>query len=168
MKKYGIESFEIEAIEKCDNEIIDERETYWIKFYNSCGQGYNCTLGGEGGLLYISDDIIQDIVERYKQGERLDILCKEYHHDYMAIRRILIEQGIEIDTHAGPKKLSKQIFAINPVTLQVEGIYNSISEAGRALAPEGRNPRAIANHISKYKDTPTISHGYLWKTSWKI
>ena len=54
--------------------------------------------------------------------------------------------------------------AINPISLQVEKTYDSISAASRDICPEGHNPRAIANHISKYKDTATISHGYLWKT----
>lgn len=42
--------------------------------------------------------------------------------------------------------------------------YNSISEAARSLCEEGKNFRAIGNHISKYKNTNTISHGFLWKT----
>lgn len=164
IKKYGVDSFSIESIEECDNREIDQRENYWIKFYNSCEKGYNCSLGGEGGILYLPEKIIQDIIKRYQSGERLDLICKSYHHDYNAIRKILTERGIQINTHAGPAKLSKRIYAINPINLQVEEIYNSISEAGRALAAEGRNPRAIANHISRYKDTSTISHSYLWKT----
>lgn len=54
MNHYGIENFTIEQVEECDNAILDEREIYWIKYYNtyylaknSCG--YNMTLGGEGG-----------------------------------------------------------------------------------------------------------------------
>ena len=164
MQKYGIDSFNIESIEECDNKEIDKRENYWIKFYNSCEKGYNCSLGGEGGILYLPEEIILDIIKKYESGERLDLICKSYHHDYSVIRRILIERGVQINTHAGPAKLSKRIYAINPINLQIEEIYSSISEAGRALATEGRNPRAIANHISKYKDTSTISHGYLWKT----
>lgn len=162
--KYGIEHFSIEQIEECDQNHLDLRETYWIKYYDSCANGYNCTLGGEGGLLYIPDEEIQNIKSRYQQGERLDSLCKEYHHDYLVVRQILIEQGISINTNAGPQKLSKKIMAINPISLQVEKTYDSISAASRDICPEGHSPRAIANHISKYKDTATISHGYLWKT----
>lgn len=162
--KYGIEHFSIEQIEECDQSHLDLRETYWIKYYDSCTNGYNCTLGGEGGLLYIPDEEIQNIKSRYQQGERLDNLCKEYHHDYLVIREILIKLGISINTNAGPQKLSKKIMAINPISLQVEKTYDSISAASRDICPEGHNPRAIANHISKYKDTATISHGYLWKT----
>ena len=165
IKKYGIENFSIETIEECDSININEREQYWIRFFNSYGKtGYNATLGGEGSLLKISEDEVQEIIFRYQKGERLDCLCKEFHHDYETIKKIFNEQGVLVDVYAGPKKLSKKIYGINPKTLEIELEFESISAAGRALCAEGRNPRAIANHISKYKDTGTVSHGYLWRT----
>lgn len=163
-KKYGIDNFQITTLEECPSELVDDRETYWILFYNSCEDGYNCTLGGEGGLLYLPEKEIQDIITRYQNGERLDLLCKEYHHDYYSIRNILQQRGITVNTYAGPAKLSKKIYAINPLTLTVEHEFESISAAARACCLPGRNPRAIGNHISKYKDTATISHGFLWRT----
>jgi group I intron endonuclease len=48
IRKYGIESFSFEVIEKCSREDLSNREKYWIEFYNSFGKGYNLTLGGEG------------------------------------------------------------------------------------------------------------------------
>ena len=162
--KYGIENFEIKCVEECEISVLNEREKYWVAFYDSYHNGYNETLGGEGSLLEFSEDEVQEIISKYKNGERLDYLCKEYHHDYATIKRLFGERKIEIDTQAGPKKLSKKIYGINPKTLQTELEFESISAAGRALCPEGHNPRAIANHISKYKNTGTISHGYLWRT----
>lgn len=51
MRKYGIENFQIEQIEENDNSILDEREKYWIQFYNSMiPNGYNMTFGGEGSI----------------------------------------------------------------------------------------------------------------------
>jgi group I intron endonuclease len=49
--KYGADNFIFEEIEKCDKYIINEREKYWINFYNSFDEkhGYNKTLGGDGG-----------------------------------------------------------------------------------------------------------------------
>ena len=35
MNHYGIENFTIEQVEKCDNSILNEREIYWIKYYNT-------------------------------------------------------------------------------------------------------------------------------------
>ena len=46
--KYGIENFSFDIIEECKKEELDEREIYWINFYNSFNEGYNQTSGGQG------------------------------------------------------------------------------------------------------------------------
>lgn len=161
--KYGIDNFSIEEIEQCDSDKIDEREIYWIDYFNSYRKGYNCTAGGEGGIK-THEEYIDVIIERYLNGERLDLVCKEYHCDYLCIRRNMENKGIVINTSAGPEKMSTKIYAVDPISLKVVAEYESISAAGRALCKEGKNPRAIANHISKQKDTEHITHGFLWRT----
>ena len=48
IKKYGFENFTKEILEECDNEILDEREQYWIKHYKTqVPYGYNLTAGGQ-------------------------------------------------------------------------------------------------------------------------
>lgn len=162
--KYGINNFSIEEVEECNNAILDEREIYWIDYFDAYRNGYNCTAGGEGGIK-THEEYLDIIIERYLNGERLDLICKEYHCDYACIRRNIEDKGIVINTFAGPEKVSKKIYAIDPITLKIVAEYESISEAGRALCKEGRNPRAISNHISKQKDTQNICHGFLWRTS---
>lgn len=163
LNKYGVDNFTIEEIEQCDNYEIDDREIYWIAHFGTYKNGYNCTGGGEGGIRDYHE-CIDEIIKRYKAGERLDKLCKEFHCNYNSLRPKLIAKGVNIDTHAGPKKLSKSIYMIHPETKKIIKEYSSISAAARDICPEGRNYRAIANHISKYKNTKTVSHGYLWKT----
>lgn len=46
--KYGIENFSHEIIEECSEELLSEREIYWINYYDSYNNGYNLTEGGEG------------------------------------------------------------------------------------------------------------------------
>lgn len=164
ISKYGVDNFSIEEIEECDNTVLDEREIYWINYFDAYRNGYNCTEGGGGGIRTY-EECIDIIIERYLNGERLDLLCKEYHTDYLCVKRTMESRGIEINTFAGPEKLSTQIYAIDPVTLKMVAEYKSISAAGRALCKQGRSPRAIANHIGKQKDTQNICHGFLWRTS---
>lgn len=51
IRKYGLDNFKFEVIEECKIEELDEREIYWISFYQTfppdLGKGYNLTKGGE-------------------------------------------------------------------------------------------------------------------------
>lgn len=60
IKKYGAENFEFKVIETdIPEELIDELEKYYIKYYNTFylnGQGYNMTEGGQGVHGYVHTD----------------------------------------------------------------------------------------------------------------
>lgn len=51
-RKYGIENFNFEIIENIQDydNINNDREKYWISFYDSYNNGYNETLGGDGEI----------------------------------------------------------------------------------------------------------------------
>ena len=44
--KHGESNFKFEIIETCTKDILNEREIYWINFYNSVNNGYNLENGG--------------------------------------------------------------------------------------------------------------------------
>ena len=46
--KYGDKSFKFIILEKCKVESLDEREIFWINYYNSKKSGYNQSDGGLG------------------------------------------------------------------------------------------------------------------------
>src|SRR3989304_5091048 len=51
IEKYGKENFKKEILESCNSqEQLNEREIYWIRFYNSRNRkiGYNISEGGGG------------------------------------------------------------------------------------------------------------------------
>lgn len=48
IQKYGYLNFTLEEIERVPLEKLDEREIYWIQYYNTYKNGYNQTLGGDG------------------------------------------------------------------------------------------------------------------------
>lgn len=47
INKYGIDNFDFEIIEECDKSLLNEREQYWIEYYDSYNNGYNATTGGD-------------------------------------------------------------------------------------------------------------------------
>lgn len=58
IKKYGAEAFVVEQVEKCKDECLNERETYWIKYYDTFNCGYNVTIGGEHPLRYDGKEVV--------------------------------------------------------------------------------------------------------------
>ncbi len=47
IQKYGVDAFTFEVLEECQLNELDEREIYWIAYYNTFkGNGYNCNPGG--------------------------------------------------------------------------------------------------------------------------
>ena len=47
-RDFGLENFSFEVIEECPKEKLNEREIYWIAYYDSYYNGYNDTKGGAG------------------------------------------------------------------------------------------------------------------------
>lgn len=57
-RKYGLEQFTFEIIEECSKSELNNKEIYWIDFYNSFYEGYNQTLGGEGSASIPKEKIL--------------------------------------------------------------------------------------------------------------
>lgn len=58
IQQLGKEHFKFEVIETVElttPTILQEREVYWISYYDSYKNGYNMTIGGEGGKYTIDD-----------------------------------------------------------------------------------------------------------------
>lgn len=88
IKKYGLENFKKEVIEECESkELLNEREKFWIDYYNSTNRkiGYNIALGGDGG------DTISNHPRKNEIGKR--------HSDWM----------IENNPSRGKKKTESEI-----------------------------------------------------------
>lgn len=58
---YGRENFTYIVLEKCSLNEIDEREIYWINYYDSINKGYNQCLGGIGckGYKHTDEEILK-------------------------------------------------------------------------------------------------------------
>lgn len=96
--KYGIENFSFEQIEEVPNELLDDREKYWIEYYDSYFNGYNSTLGGRATKLFNWD--IDDIVEKYQKLKSARAVAKEIGCDHSTIDRLLNEYGVKRYTPA--------------------------------------------------------------------
>lgn len=104
--KYGIENFVCEEIEEVTNDKLDERERYWINYYDSYFNGYNSTLGGRATQLYNWD--VDDIIEKYLSLKSARAVAKVIGCDHSTIDRILNENNVKRFTAS--QQLSKPLY----------------------------------------------------------
>lgn len=67
MKKYGIENFYVELVETVEcRSLLSPQEIFWIAQHSTLApNGYNMTVGGEGGNTYIA--LSQEKMQEIKQ-----------------------------------------------------------------------------------------------------
>lgn len=70
MAKYGVDNFAFEVVEIVENDKLNEREQYWINFYDSLvPHGYNLTIGGEGTSGFSRPQTLEE-KEKRKQSNK--------------------------------------------------------------------------------------------------
>ena len=46
MMDYGVENFTFEILQQCDRSELNDREKFWIDYFDTKTYGYNVTSGG--------------------------------------------------------------------------------------------------------------------------
>lgn len=95
IKKYGKENFSIELIATCKVEDLNDLEIYYIKKYNTYSNGYNLTLGGEGGKTLNLNE--EEVIAKYKELQYISDTAKFFNCNVLAISNILHNNNIPIN-----------------------------------------------------------------------
>ena len=98
IKKYGKSNFTVEVIEEIDFANLNDRERYWIKYYNSYNNGYNSTKGGQDGCKSFKDLDVESIIKEYNTGKSLRTLGTIFKVDKQTIKDLLIRHNVELRT----------------------------------------------------------------------
>lgn len=96
--KYGKDNFTFEVIEEVPKQQLNEREEYWIKYYNSYTDGYNSTKGGQKGNKPFKNIDNKAIIEQYQYGKSLRTIGKMFNIDKATVKSILIRNNIKLRT----------------------------------------------------------------------
>ena len=98
IKKYGKSNFTVEVIEEIDSTNLNDRERYWIRYYDSYNNGYNSTEGGQDGIKLFKNLDTESIVREYKSGKSLREIGRLFNVDKQTIKDLLVRNNINLRT----------------------------------------------------------------------
>lgn len=159
MRKYGIESFYVEQVEECPEEILADRERYWIEYYGSFKNGYNATLGGDG-KAYIDRRLVESLYQEYQNIKTVSELMGI---NYFTVRNILVENHIQIVPHPHP---STGVIMLDKHSGSPIKAFSSYIEAATYLVDNGLSScglSGLGSHISDVcKGRRKTAAGFKW------
>lgn len=91
IRKYGLNNFNFVVLEECEPSLLNEREKYWIQYFDSYKNGYNQDEGGNNASHFIklSKEKILEIIEILKVSkESSELIGKQFGVSGRTIRAI--------------------------------------------------------------------------------
>lgn len=159
MKKYGIEHFNIEEIEKCDNDILSEREKYWIAYYDAYENGYNLTPGGEGCPKYD----YKFIYDEFKKGKTQKEIAEELKCEKHTITRALRSYDVPVaEMQKGKYGNAKK--AVVKIDINNNQILKEYPSATAAAQDEGVCVATISMVCNDKRKLANRNYTYKYKT----
>ena len=157
MRKYGTSHFYIEEVEQCSNDIINERECYWIDFYDSYSNGYNATKGGDGK----SYADVEAIITLWNKGKNIKEIHDITGHDHITITNHLRNYGITAEERQrrGRDYLRKAVVMLDKNTEEVLKVFDMITDTETFLQKPGSRRHVYEVCNGKRK----TAYGYKWK-----
>ena len=174
--KYGEEGFDFEIVEECPRELLNERERYWIEYYDSYHNGYNASPGGDNCgersdgcplLLYDLDgNFIKEICNIATTARELGVHYGTVYQVIQGIRKSV--KGYQIKRKES-EEFPKKIDAYNSrqggsyIVLQLDKDDNILNEY-KSVNEAARQTGCDCSTISKVCRGKLKTHGgFKWK-----
>lgn len=166
IRKYGIENFSISIIEECSIEQLDEREIYWISYYDATNpiKGYNLLSGGQSGRQFNPEDFYTLWDSGKTIGEIHEITNASYatiEHNLRTYTNYSTSESMsrsmqKIDNDGMFEKVAVYQYDLlgNYITS-----YESIADASRALFGDNKHT-SIQSALNNQRNP--IAYNYLW------
>lgn len=160
IRKYGSEDFTYEIIEDDIEsiEVLNEREKYWIAYYDSYYNGYNSTLGGEGCVR--RDDEL--IVKLFREGYTTQEICEITGYNRQTIYRSYDINGLIEDNNKRKAEQNRERCSRTVDQYSLDGKYiktwPSATECGKNLGNQG-----FISAICRQEKSILSAYGFLFK-----
>ena len=185
LKEYGEEAFYFEILELCKPEELDEKEKYWINYYDSYKNGYNLTKGGQAQYgenniqAKLTEEQVLKIIELLKNSKlskkeiankfnvhinTIDLInrCKSWnflHNFSNNIRKeALLEQGYKGSTLSGEYSKSSKI-----TTEQALKIIEELKQTQKSLVQISKDSNISLNIVYDINRCKTWKHLHNYK-----
>lgn len=173
IRKYGSDHFYPSIIEQCEDKELDEKEKYWINFYNSFELGYNSTTGGQKGSTRINELTLEKFYSSWKEGKSLSEISELTSHDRHLIKEKLKNcfniseeefslRGISVSKNKKIKPI--YIFNLFGKCVRVtnsEELSNEYNLTQRTIQRKCREKGVIKNNILSYDSDEQVIKNYI-------
>ena len=157
----GLKNFSFEIIEQTNVDKLDQREIYWIQYYDTYYNGYNHTLGGNGNVRLN----YKKIQELWEQGFTSKEIAPIIGSSRDTINQALTNLGITTKEKLERSKeliknsiasYKRNVLKINIETDEIIETFDSVSAAAKSLGVTRATFReGLQKHNNIYK-------GYKW------
>lgn len=178
---YGQDSFKCEVVEECPESKLNERELFWINYFNTFEQGYNIGIPKKTNKdeVYTSKKINQKVIQYSLDGKFLKIFenakdAAERNNVHPSnIRRACAQEysqsggfqwrwykenfDKQIDPIPSSKQIPKRKVQQFSKTGHLLAEFDSISEAAKSIDTKYINIYNCCNNKTK------TSQGFIWK-----
>lgn len=160
IRKYGFQDFVFQVIEDniISDEVLNEREKYWIEYYNSYYDGYNSTLGGDAGLR--RDDLI--ITALFHEGYTTKEICEMTGHNRNTIYNSYKVNGLQEENNKRKNEQIRLRCSERVEQYSLDGKYIKTYESATAAGQELGNQSAISG-VCRQEQSALSAYGYLFK-----
>ena len=155
INKYGFSNFKVDIIEETDSP--EEREQYWIEYYQSFKYGYNATLGGDG-KRYLDYELIAEI---FKQTGNAIQTAKKVNCSVDSVETVIKKYNLGEYYHWNHNNKPINQFDLNNNYIMT---YGSALEAAKALGKITSTSKGATSHISDVcRGKRKTAYGYIWR-----
>lgn len=173
--KYGKESFKFTVLEYCDINKLNDRERYYIEYYDSMNRdkGYNLKSGGQDHIVYSEETkkkLSNSIRKSYLDSELIKVRSKDAIKQWSnpEIRKKMIKNNGMYGKHhteearkkmsdAAKGRISRRRNRTNVLCIELNKRFNDAATAGKELSLDGSGILKVCKGERK------TCGGYHWK-----